>query len=228
MSDLFLGIIILVLQFLVRDSLSVIPFDSAKTLINPFNYEENKVIFNVLILMFILMIFIINYLIKDFSDIYDMRNFILSRCSKKKMFLMIFKKGLLSILKILLMFSFVSLIFSKMTQILNLIDLIKIDLIMFLTLLSWFLIMTIMFFIIKSMKKMLYVVTVFLIIMQYIAFYIKYLGIIVISNQYTFENIIFFVIVKVIFIMCLVIIDYKLFDKWEVIGGIMVLERQCF
>ena len=219
MSDLFLGIIILVLQFLVRDSLSVIPFDSAKTLINPFNYEENKVIFNVLILMFILMIFIINYLIKDFSDIYDMRNFILSRCSEKKMFLMIFKKGLLSILKILLMFSFVSLIFSKMTQILNLIDLIKIDLIMFLTLLSWFLIMTIMFFIIKSMKKTLYVVTVFLIIMQYIAFYIKYLGIIVISNQYTFENIIFFVIVKVIFIMCLLIIDYKLFDKWEVIGG---------
>lgn len=219
MSDLFLGIIILVLQFLVRDSLSVIPFDSAKTLINPFNYEENKVIFNVLILMFILMIFIINYLIKDFSDIYDMRNFILSRCSKKKMFLMIFKKGLLSILKILLMFSFVSLIFSKMTQILNLIDLIKIDLIMFLTLLSWFLIMTIMFFIIKSIKKTLYVVTVFLIIMQYIAFYIKYLGIIVISNQYTFENIIFFVIVKVIFIMCLLIIDYKLFDKWEVIGG---------
>ena len=176
-------------------------------------------IFNVLILMFILMIFIINYLIKDFSDIYDMRNFILSRCSKKKMFLMIFRKGLLSILKILLMFSFVSLIFSKMTQILNLIDLIKIDLIMFLTLLSWFLIMTIMFFIIKSMKKTLYVVTVFLIIMQYIAFYIKYLGIIVISNQYTFENIIFFVIVKVVFIMCLVIIDYKLFDKWEVIGG---------
>ena len=219
MSDLFLGIIILVLQFLVRDSLSVIPFDSAKTLINPFNYEENKVIFNVLILMFILMIFIINYLIKDFSDIYDMRNFILSRCSKKKMFLMIFKKGILSILKILLMFSFVSLIFSKMTQILNLIDLIKIDLIMFLTLLSWFLIMTIMFFIIKSMKKTLYVVTVFLIIMQYIAFYIKYLGIIVISNQYTFENIIFFVIFKVIFIMCLLIIDYKLFDKWEVIGG---------
>lgn len=219
MSDLFLGIIILVLQFLVRDSLSVIPFDSAKTLINPFNYEENKVIFNVLILMFILMIFIINYLIKDFSDIYDMRNFILSRCSKKKMFLMIFKKGLLSILKILLMFSFVSLIFSKMTQILNLIDLIKIDLIMFFTLLSWFLIMTIMFFIIKSMKKTLYVVTVFLIIMQYIAFYIKYLGIIVISNQYTFENIIFFVIVKVVFIMCLVIIDYKLFDKCEVIGG---------
>ena len=219
MSDLFLGIIILVLQFLVRDSLSVIPFDSAKTLINPFNYEGNKVIFNVLILMFILMIFVINYLIKDFSDIYDMRNFILSRCSKKKMFLMIFKKGLLSILKILLMFSFVSLIFSKMTQILNLIDLIKIDLIMFLTLLSWFLIMTIMFFIIKSMKKTLYVVTVFLIIMQYIAFYIKYLGIIVISNQYTFENIIFFVIVKVIFIMCLLIIDYKLFDKWEVIGG---------
>lgn len=219
MSDLFLGIIILVLQFLVRDSLSVIPFDSAKTLINPFNYEENKVIFNVLILMFILMIFIINYLIKDFSDIYDMRNFILSRCSKKKMFLMIFKKGFLSILKILLMFSFVSLIFSKMTQILDVIDLIKIDLIMFLTLLSWFLIMTIMFFIIKSMKKTLYVVTVFLIIMQYIAFYIKYLGIIVISNQYTFENIIFFVIVKVVFIMCLVIIDYKLFDKWEVIGG---------
>lgn len=219
MSDLFLGIIILVLQFLVRDSLSVIPFDSAKTLINPFNYEGNKVIFNVLILMFILMIFIINYLIKDFSDIYDMRNFILSRCSKKKMFLMIFKKGLLSILKILLMFSFVSLIFSKMTQIFDLIDLIKIDLIMFLTLLSWFLIMTIMFFIIKSMKKMLYVVTVFLIIMQYIAFYIKYLGIIVISNQYTFENIVFFVIVKVIFIMCLLIIDYKLFDKWEVIGG---------
>lgn len=219
MSDLFLGIIILVLQFLVRDSLSVIPFDSAKTLINPFNYEGNKVIFNVLILMFILMIFIINYLIKDFSDIYDMRNFILSRCSKKKMFLMIFKKGLLSILKILLMFSFVSLIFSKMTQILNLIDLIKIDLIMFFTLLSWFLIMTIMFFIIKSMKKTLYVVTVFLIIMQYIAFYIKYLGIIVISNQYTFENIIFFVIFKVVFIMCLVIIDYKLFDKWEVIGG---------
>jgi len=219
MSDLFLGIIILVLQFLVRDSLSVIPFESAKTLINPFNYEGNKVIFNVLILMFILMIFIINYLIKDFSDIYDMRNFILSRCSKKKMFLMIFKKGLLSILKILLMFSFVSLIFSKMTQILNLIDLIKIDLIMFLTLLSWFLIMTIMFFIIKSMKKTLYVVTVFLIIMQYIAFYIKYLGIIVISNQYTFENIIFFVIVKVVFIMCLLIIDYKLFDKWEVIGG---------
>ena len=219
MSDLFLGIIILVLQFLVRDSLSVIPFDSAKTLINPFNYEENKVIFNVLILMFILMIFIINYLIKDFSDIYDMRNFILSRCSKKKMFLMIFRKGLFSILKILLMFSFVSLIFSKMTQILNLIDLIKIDLIMFLTLLSWFLIMTIMFFIIKSMKKTLYVVTVFFIIMQYIAFYIKYLGIIVISNQYTFENIIFFVIVKVIFIMCLLIIDYKLFDKWEVIGG---------
>ena len=204
---------------MVRDSLSVIPFDSAKTLINPFNYEENKVIFNVLILMFILMIFIINYLIKDFSDIYDMRNFILSRCSKKKMFLMIFRKGLLSILKILLMFSFVSLIFSKMTQILDLIDLIKIDLIMFLTLLSWFLIMTIMFFIIKSMKKTLYVVTVFLIIMQYIAFYIKYLGIIVISNQYTFENIIFFVIVKVVFIMCLVIIDYKLFDKWEVIGG---------
>jgi membrane protein len=219
MSDLFLGIIILVLQFLVRDSLSVIPFESAKTLINPFNYEGNKVIFNVLILMFILMIFIINYLIKDFSDIYDMRNFILSRCSKKKMFLMIFRKGLLSILKILLMFSFVSLIFSKMTQILDLIDLIKIDLIMFLTLLSWFLIMTIMFFIIKSMKKTLYVVTVFLIIMQYIAFYIKYLGIIVISNQYTFENIIFFVIVKVVFIMCLVIIDYKLFDKWEVIGG---------
>lgn len=219
MSDLFLGIIILVLQFLVRDSLSVIPFESAKTLINPFNYEENKVIFNVLILMFILMIFIINYLIKDFSDIYDMRNFILSRCSKKKMFLMIFKKGLLSILKILLMFSFVSLIFSKMTQILNLIDLIKINLIMFFTLLSWFLIMTIMFFIIKSMKKTLYVVTVFLIIMQYIAFYIKYLGIIVISNQYTFENIIFFVIVKVVFIMCLLIIDYKLFDKWEVIGG---------
>lgn len=219
MSDLFLGIIILVLQFLVRDSLSVIPFESAKTLINPFNYEGNKVIFNVLILMFILMIFIINYLIKDFSDIYDMRNFILSRCSKKKMFLMIFRKGLLSILKILLMFSFVSLIFSKMTQILDLIDLIKIDLIMFLTLLSWFLIMTIMFFIIKSMKKTLYVVTVFLIIMQYIAFYIKYLGIIVISNQYTFENIIFFVIVKVIFIMCLLIIDYKLFDKWEVIGG---------
>lgn len=219
MSDLFLGIIILVLQFLVRDSLSVILFDSAKTLINPFNYEGNKVIFNVLILMFILMIFIINYLIKDFSDIYDMRNFILSRCSKKKMFLMIFKKGLLSILKILLMFSFVSLIFSKMTQIFDLIDLIKIDLIMFLTLLSWFLIMTIMFFIIKSMKKMLYVVTVFLIIMQYIAFYIKYLGIIVISNQYTFENIVFFVIVKVIFIMCLLIIDYKLFDKWEVIGG---------
>ena len=219
MSDLFLGIIILVLQFLVRDSLSVIPFDSAKTLINPFNYEGNKVIFNVLILMFILMIFIINYLIKDFSDIYDMRNFILSRCSKKKMFLMIFRKGLLSILKILLMFSFVSLIFSKMTQIFDLIDLIKIDLIMFLTLLSWFLIMTIMFFIIKSMKKTLYVVTVFLIIMQYIAFYIKYLGIIVISNQYTFENIIFFVIVKVVFIMCLVIIDYKLFDKWEVIGG---------
>ena len=219
MSDLFLGIIILVLQFLVRDSLSVIPFESAKTLINPFNYEENKVIFNVLILMFILMIFIINYLIKDFSDIYDMRNFILSRCNKKKMFLMIFRKGLLSILKILLMFSFVSLIFSKMTQILNLIDLIKIDLIMFLTLLSWFLIMTIMFFIIKSMKKTLYVVTVFLIIMQYIAFYIKYLGIIVISNQYTFENIIFFVIVKVVFIICLVIIDYKLFDKWEVIGG---------
>lgn len=219
MNDLFLGIIILVLQFLVRDSLSVIPFDSAKTLINPFNYEGNKVIFNVLILMFILMIFIINYLIKDFSDIYDMRNFILSRCSKKKMFLMIFRKGLLSILKILLMFSFVSLIFSKMTQILDLIDLIKIDLIMFLTLLSWFLIMTIMFFIIKSMKKTLYVVTVFLIIMQYIAFYIKYLGIIVISNQYTFENIIFFVIVKVVFIMCLVIIDYKLFDKWEVIGG---------
>jgi membrane protein len=219
MSDLFLGIIILVLQFLVRDSLSVIPFDSAKILINPFNYEENKVIFNVLILMFILMIFIINYLIKDFSDIYDMRNFILSRCSKKKMFLMIFKKGLLSILKILLMFSFVSLIFSKMIQILNLIDLIKIDLIMFLTLLSWFLIMTIMFFIIKSMKKTLYVVTVFLIIMQYIAFYTKYLGIIVISNQYTFENIIFFVIFKVVFIMCLVIIDYKLFYKWEVIGG---------
>ena len=219
MNDLFLGIIILVLQFLVRDSLSVIPFDSAKTLINPFNYEGNKVIFNVLILMFILMIFIINCLIKDFSDIYDMRNFILSRCSKKKMFLMIFKKGLLSILKILLMFSFVSLIFSKMTQILDLIDLIKIDLIMFLTLLSWFLIMTIMFFIIKSMKKTLYVVTVFLIIMQYIAFYIKYLGIIVISNQYTFENIIFFVIVKVVFIMCLLIIDYKLFDKWEVIGG---------
>ena len=219
MSDLFLGIIILVLQFLVRDSLSVIPFESAKTLINPFNYEGNKVIFNVLILMFILMIFIINYLIKDFSDIYDMRNFILSRCSKKKMFLMIFRKGLLSILKILLMFSFVSLIFSKMTQILNLIDLIKIDLIMFLTLLSWFLIMTIMFFIIKSMKKTLYVVTVFLIIMQYIAFYIKYLGIIVISNQYTFENIIFFVIVKVVFIICLVIIEYKLFDKWEVIGG---------
>lgn len=219
MSDLFLGIIILVLQFLVRDSLSVIPFESAKILINPFNYEGNKVIFNVLILMFILMIFIINYLIKDFSDIYDMRNFILSRCSKKKMFLMIFKKGLLSILKILLMFSFVSLIFSKMTQILNLIDLIKIDLIMFFTLLSWFLIMTIMFFIIKSMKKTLYVATVFLIIMQYIAFYIKYLGIIVISNQYTFENIIFFVIVKVVFIMCLVIIDYKLFDKWEVIGG---------
>ena len=219
MSDLFLGIIILVLQFLVRDSLSVIPFESAKTLINPFNYEGNKVIFNVLILMFILMIFIINYLIKDFSDIYDMRNFILSRCSKKKMFLMIFKKGLLSILKILLMFSFVSLIFSKMTQILNLIDLIKIDLIMFLTLLSWFLIIKIMFFIIKSMKKTLYLVTVFLIIMQYIAFYIKYLGIIVISNQYTFENIIFFVIVKVVFIMCLVIIDYKLFDKWEVIGG---------
>lgn len=219
MSDLFLGIIILVLQFLVRDSLSVIPFESAKILINPFNYEGNKVIFNVLILMFILMIFIINYLIKDFSDIYDMRNFILSRCSKKKMFLMIFRKGLLSILKILLMFSFVSLIFSKMTQILDLIDLIKIDLIMFLTLLSWFLIMTIMFFIIKSMKKTLYVVTVFLIIMQYIAFYIKYLGIIVISNQYTFENIIFFVIVKVIFIMCLLIIDYKLFDKWEVIGG---------
>jgi membrane protein len=219
MSDLFLGIIILVLQFLVRDSLSVIPFDSAKTLINPFNYEENKVIFNVLILMCILMIFIINYLIKDFSDIYDMRNFILSRCSKKKMFLMIFRKGLLSILKILLMFSFVSLIFSKMTQILDLIDLIKIDLIMFLTLLSWFLIMTIMFFIIKSMKKTLYVVTVFLIIMQYIAFYIKYLGIIVISNQYTFENIIFFVIVKVVFIICLLIIDYKLFDKWEVIGG---------
>lgn len=219
MSDLFLGIIILVLQFLVRDSLSVIPFESAKILINPFNYEGNKVIFNVLILMFILMIFIINYLIKDFSDIYDMRNFILSRCSKKKMFLMIFRKGLFSILKILLMFSFVSLIFSKMTQILDLIDLIKIDLIMFLTLLSWFLIMTIMFFIIKSMKKTLYVVTVFLIIMQYIAFYIKYLGIIVISNQYTFENIIFFVIVKVIFIMCLLIIDYKLFDKWEVIGG---------
>lgn len=219
MSDLFLGIIILVLQFLVIDSLSVIPFESAKILINPFNYEENKVIFNILILMFILMIFIINYLIKDFSDIYDMRNFILSRCSKKKMFLMIFKKGLLSILKILLMFSFVSLIFSKMTQILDLIDLIKIDLIMFLTLLSWFLIMTIMFFIIKSMKKTLYVVTVFLIIMQYIAFYIKYLGIIVISNQYTFENIIFFVIFKVVFIMCLVIIDYKLFDKWEVIGG---------
>ena len=219
MSDLFLGIIILVLQFLVRDSLSVIPFESAKILINPFNYEGNKVIFNILILMFILMIFIINYLIKDFSDIYDMRNFILSRCSKKKMFLMIFKKGLLSILKILLMFSFVSLIFSKMTQILDLIDLIKIDLIMFLTLLSWFLIMTIMFFIIKSMKKTLYIVTVFLIIMQYIAFYIKYLGIIVISNQYTFENIIFFVIVKVVFIMCLVIIDYKLFDKWEVIGG---------
>ena len=219
MSDLFLGIIILVLQFLVRDSLSVIPFESAKILINPFNYEGNKVIFNILILMFILMIFIINYLIKDFSDIYDMRNFILSRCSKKKMFLMIFKKGLLSILKILLMFSFVSLIFSKMTQILDLIDLIKIDLIMFLTLLSWFLIMIIMFFIIKSMKKTLYVVTVFLIIMQYIAFYIKYLGIIVISNQYTFENIIFFVIVKVVFIMCLVIIDYKLFDKWEVIGG---------
>ena len=219
MSDLFLGIIILVLQFLVRDSLSVIPFESAKILINPFNYEGNKVIFNILILMFILMIFIINYLIKDFSDIYDMRNFILSRCSKKKMFLMIFKKGLLSILKILLMFSFVSLIFSKMTQILDLIDLIKIDLIIFLTLLSWFLIMTIMFFIIKSMKKTLYVVTVFLIIMQYIAFYIKYLGIIVISNQYTFENIIFFVIVKVVFIMCLVIIDYKLFDKWEVIGG---------
>ena len=219
MSDLFLGIIILVLQFLVRDSLSVILFESAKILINPFNYEENKVIFNVLILMFILMIFIINYLIKDFSDIYDMKNFILSRCSKKKMFLMIFKKGLLSILKILLMFSFVSLIFSKMTQILNLIDLIKIDLIMFFTLLSWFLIMTIMFFIIKSMKKTLYVVIVFLIIIQYIAFYIKYLGIIVISNQYTFENIIFFVIVKVVFIMCLVIIDYKLFDKWEVIGG---------
>ena len=219
MSDLFLGIIILVLQFLVRDSLSVIPFDSAKILINPFNYEENKVIFNVLILMFILMIFIINYLIKDFSDIYDMRNFILSRCSKKKMFLMIFKKGFLSILKILLMFSFVSLIFSKMTQILDVIDLIKIDLIMFLTLLSWFLIMTIMFFIIKSMKKTLYVVTVFLIIMQYIAFYTKYLGIIVISNQYTFENIIFFVIFKVVFIMCLVIIDYKLFYKWEVIGG---------
>lgn len=219
MSDLFLGIIILVLQFLVKDSLSVIPFESAKILINPFNYEGNKVIFNILILMFILMIFIINYLIKDFSDIYDMRNFILSRCSKKKMFLMIFKKGFLSILKILLMFSFVSLIFSKMTQIFDLIDLIKIDLIMFLTLLSWFLIMTIMFFIIKSMKKTLYVVTVFLIIMQYIAFYIKYLGIIVISNQYTFENIIFFVIVKVIFIMCLVIIDYKLFDKWEVIGG---------
>lgn len=219
MNDLFLGIIILVLQFLVRDSLSVIPFESAKTLINPFNYEGNKVIFNVLILMFILMIFIINYLIKDFSDIYDMRNFILSRCSKKKMFLMIFKKGFLSILKILLMFSFVSLIFSKMTQILDVIDLIKIDLIMFLTLLSWFLIMTIMFFIIKSIKKTLYVVTVFLIIMQYIAFYIKYLGIIVISNQYTFENIIFFVIVKVIFIMCLLIIDYKLFDKWEVIGG---------
>ena len=89
MSDLFLGIIILVLQFLVRDSLSVIPFESAKTLINPFNYEGNKVIFNALILMFILMIFIINYLIKDFSDIYDMRNFILSRCSKKKMFVMI-------------------------------------------------------------------------------------------------------------------------------------------
>ena len=219
MSDLFLGIIILVLQFLVRDSLSVIPFESAKILINPFNYEENKVIFNVLILMFILMIFIINYLIKDFSDIYDMRNSILSRCSKKKMFLIILKKGFLSILKILLMFSFVSLIFSKMTQILNLIDLIKIDLIMFFTLLSWFLIMTIMFFIIKSMKKTLYVVIVFLIIIQYIAFYIKYLGIIVISNQYTFENIIFFVIVKVVFIMCLVIIDYKLFDKWEVIGG---------
>lgn len=165
------------------------------------------------ILVNIVMLF--NY----YKKMFDIKYYILSRINRKKFFFIILKEQILVITKLVIIKIAADLITSNITSINEILILFPYSILTILTLFIWSLIIFLLYILNLSENKILFIFVTIIFVLQYTSFYINAVGILVIASPFIFCNVMYAVILKMFLVVLLIIIDYILFKKLEILGG---------
>ena len=196
------------------------PFYAMQSILIPYNVENRRIILsNLLINYGIIMVFVMNIL-RSFHELFSMNPFILSRTNKGKSFFIYLKRVFKNVISLLIVKFIADLITGQINGILNVDIFILYYISSFITLFLWTLSAFLLYILKVGEKKIIFILLSSLFIIQYLSFGNKFLCIFVMATLNMLGQFWFWIILKLCVIIILVLINYKLFLKSEVIGGI--------
>lgn len=191
-----------------------------KNILIPFNYETNQVIFINLIINYSFIITFIMNIVKSLGSLFEIQVFICQRAKREKAYIIFLKYTLKSILILLFIKFVIDLLLGGITSIIDFKILLEFYVLQLLTILIWIFIIFILFLYNINEKKISFMMIAVIFISQYLSFKLPLLNVLVIASKDTLSNFNFIVFMKVIIIICLILLSYYKFKKYELVGGI--------
>lgn len=191
-----------------------------KNILIPFNYETNQVIFINLIINYSFIITFIMNIVKSLGSLFEIQVFICQRAKREKAYIIFLKYTLKSILILLFIKFVIDLLLGGITSIIDFKILLEFYVLQLLTILIWIFIIFILFLYNINEKKISFMMIAVIFISQYLSFKLPLLNVLVIASKDTLSNFNFIVCMKVIIIICLILLSYYKFKKYELVGGI--------
>lgn len=196
------------------------PLYALKSILIPYNYENNRIIFINLIINYSFIITFIMDIIKKCGSVFYMQVYIQQRCKKKKAYLKILGKILKSIGLLLVIKFIIDIILGKISTLGDIQSLLVFYILYILTLLIWIMIIFILYLYNFSEKKICFSMITIILIFQYLSFKIPFLKVFVIASKDVLYNINLIILLKIILVIVLLVISYSKFKRYEIIGGL--------
>lgn len=196
------------------------PLYAIKSILIPYNYENNKIIFINLIINYSFIIIFIMDIIKKCGSAFSMQVYIQQRCTKKKAYIKILGKIFKSIGLLLIIKFIIDIILGGILTLEDFQALLLFYVLYILTLLIWILVILIFYLYNFNEKKICFSMIAIILIFQYLSFRVSLLKIFVIASKDILYDINIMIVLKVILIILLLIISYSKFKRYEIIGGL--------
>lgn len=196
------------------------PLYAIKSILIPYNYENNKIILINLIINYSFIIIFIMNIIKKCSSVFSMQVYIQQRCTKIKAYTKILERIFKSI-GILLFIKFITdIILGEIVSFNDIKDLLLFYVFYVLTISIWSVIILILYIYDFNEKKICFSMISIILIFQYLSFKVPFLNIFVIASKDVLSNANILIAIKIILLIFLLLISYFKFKRYEIIGGL--------
>lgn len=195
------------------------PLYAIKNILIPYDYDTNKIIFINLIINYSFVIIFIMNITKSFSSLFEIQVFIHQRTNRRKAYKVFLKYALKNMLILFVIKFIIDVLLGGILSVTAFIIFLELYILQILTVLIWMFIMFILYLYNITEKKISFIMIAIVFICQYLSFKLPILNLLVIASKDTLANFGIIVSIKAAIIICLIILSYFKFKKYEIVGG---------